>query len=442
VLARDPVPELSRTEEQSDVTSPRPTPVRAAASLLLCSVPAAAGEEPEARAPGWTWEATPAHLEVARALRESRRASAGTSARLVARIAAAGPGALEAQLDVLARRRVPETGPDDAPQVLSDPQRELLLAAIARMPSAAVRAAVAARLEAAPDDADTRLAAIHVLGAVGAAKDLARLPALAPRKHVEERVRPLTREAREAVRAACAAILGRDARALEVLQGAVHAHPPLAPQAVALAVKCGRSTDPALDREFAAWMTGELRGARPEYARSLLQAIGVLDDGANVPALIERLEDADGGVRESAVWALRRVSGLGFAEDPQPWRVWYADEAAWHERARPRLREDLGSHDVERVVAALRAYSDRRTRRAELAEEVAVVLGCAQPELRRLACSVLQQLGVPSACGALAGLLEDAEDTVSEAAWQALRALSGLDLPRDAERVRDLLRIS
>jgi hypothetical protein len=103
------------------------------------------------------------------------------------------------------------------------------------------------------------------------------------------------------------------------------------------------------------------------------------------------------------------------------------------------MRTSLVSADPELVVAALRAYGEHRTRRGELAEEVARVLTNAHPELRRLACAILQALGSSSASSALTAALDDPDASVGDAAWKALKAITGLELPRNSQRVRELL---
>src|SRR5512147_2209045 len=72
----------------------------------------------------WTWETTPAHLRIAAALREARRAGPSDGPLLQQRIIGSGKDSIAAQVDILLRGRVPETSPKDGPQVLSDAQRE------------------------------------------------------------------------------------------------------------------------------------------------------------------------------------------------------------------------------------------------------------------------------------------------------------------------------
>lgn len=444
------------------------------AGAALCLGTGASAQVPEDVGPVlpfWSWPTTPEHLVIAQALRESRRADAAPGAKLVQRMLAAGPGALAAEVDILVRRRVPETLPKDPRQILSEPQRELVLAALARTSESAVRAEIQARLEQDPSDAGTCLAAMHALGAVGNGRDLLRIVELAPRHPGEDLT--LTHLSRQTLRSACASILRRDGRAwsalaevirrvdpeagrallaalgstrepraLSVLFAAARWQPDLGPQAAALASSCGGSADPVLDQDFTAWIVSELPTARPEYLRSLLQALGAIDDGTNVAKLIRHLGHADAGVRDSALWGLRKLSGLGFPADPVSWGAWSAQENAWHRSKRAHLQLELASKDVARVVTALRDYSERRTRRGELARDIVTVLKRPEPELRLLACDVLGHLGSPAACDALAEAMRDSDPSVCEAAWKALCAITGIDLPRDPDAAREVLRVS
>jgi len=447
----------------------RRVPPWIAALPLLASVARAGGPDDSGapRLAAWSWEITPAHKAIAAALRDSRLPSPPPDSRLVDRIVSAGPGTIAAELDILVRKRVPEARPGDAPQILSDPQRALLIAALSRGSASAVRAAVGARVDAAPGDPGTQLAAVHALGAVGAAGDLRKIVELVPRKSGASS--PLSTEAREAVKAACEAILLRDRdaygalkdmmhridpevgrplldalgstrnpRALEVLREAARSQATLRPQVAAMAAKCGVSNDAAVDREFTSWLESELKEARPEYARVILQALGALDDGACVPTLIARLEDPDRGIADSALWGLKKISGLGFPALPASWNAWYLAETSWHDRVRPRLQQNLVSGDTARIVEALRGYAEHRTHRAQLAADVEAVLSDRRPELRHMACGTLGQIGSMNSCLALVGVLEDEDPSVSRAAREALTAITGLQIPDDAVRARSL----
>jgi hypothetical protein len=451
----------------------------ALAAALLCAPPASvarAGEPDEAPAQA-TAQATalgfalaPEHLSIAAALRAARSPDAPSADQLAARIAGCGPGALGAQLDLLVARRVPQCGPDDQPQILSVPQRVILLDGLARMGSARARAELETRLAAAPRDPALALAAVDVLGAVGSVDDLRRLAELAPRRGAEERA--LTREARSSLRAAGASILRRsdaawrawatgvcsvdpaagrelldavgevrDPRALGVLHQVARCRPELEDHAIALAAGCAPSTDAALRADFAAWALNALAGARRERARLLLRALGAHDDGEAVPALIGTLTHEDRALRQAARDALHAMTGLGLPADASAWGAWYELELRWNENERARCRELLASRQRETVAGVLREYAARRVHRSRLAGDVEPLLGAADPTVRRLACMTLRELRAPGSCQALAGALADPDPAVARTAWEALCAISGLELPQDAERVRDLLKI-
>ena len=314
------------------------------------------------------------------------------------------------------------------------------------------------------------LAAVRLLGAIGDARDLQRIAALAPRK--PEPSEALTRDAFDSLRTATQSILARDARAwaqitdvvrttdrsaarsmleavttqrdpraLAVLSDGARSHPELAPLCVAGVRKVGPSMHADVTGDFVLWMVGELKFARAEHRRGLYQAIGVLDDGTHAGELIGGLQDPDEPTRDSALWALRKLTGLGFSATPEPWLAWLQSETAWNESARTAHRADLESSDPERVAAALRGYAGRLVNRESLAEEVAVVLERDEPELRHLACEVLASLRALSAIRPMAYLLSAPEDSVREAAWRALETISGLELPRDPEQAFERLHL-
>jgi len=389
--------------------------------------------------------------------------------QLQQRIVESGRDAVAAQLDILLRNRVPETSPKDGPQVLSDVQRELLLSALGQMPANAVCQELEARLAKTPDERAAKLGAMRALGVVGDANALAQLIALAPRKSATpDEVLPLP--SREALCSATTTLLRRlpaawpalaaalrttdasaarplldalgstrDPRALAILLEVARTNAKLKWQAAGLVPRCGSSLNAELDRQFLEWVRNELQSAEPPYARTLLACVGALDDGAWVPTLIERLEDENSGIREEALCGLRRISGLAYAMDPSPWRAWYETESRWHAQQRPKLLAQFASAETPKVLGAVREYSQHRTRRGELADELVRVLEHAKPEVRTLVISVLEQLGSPAACPALTGMLRDSDKRVVEAAWRALRAISGIELPHDPDQLRELL---
>ncbi|MBK7642305.1 MAG: HEAT repeat domain-containing protein [Planctomycetes bacterium] len=456
------------------MTLPKLPLVRAAAfAAVLFAAPLLRAQDADDAAPPrlapWSWETTPSHLRIATALRDVRRASAADGPLLLKRIVESGRDAIPAQLDILLRGRVPETSPKDGPQVLSEAQRGLLLSALAQMPSKAVRKALEARLAATPDDRAAHLGAIYALGTIGTVADMQQLVELAPRKLNDEK-HSLPFASRAALRTAIAQLLQRergawtalsdtlrkvdlpscevlldsvastrDPRALGVLFDTARSNGRLAWKAASLVPACGSSLNAETDRAYLEWVRSELPTAEPSYARTLLMGVGLLDDGEWAPTLIEKLEDPDSGIREESLSALRRISGLQLPADPAPWRGWYQSEEHWNKVERPHLRDEFACAETPRVLSALRAYAEHRTHRSELASEVVGLLEHGKPEVRGMAINVLERLGSPAACGALLGMLSDSDGAVGEAAWHALNTISGLELPRDQDRLREIL---
>jgi HEAT repeat protein len=167
-------------------------------------------------------------------------------------------------------------------------------------------------------------------------------------------------------------------------------------------------------------------------------AAAALDDGEWVPVLIEHLTHENSGLRAESLAALRRISGLGLLGDPAAWRAWYEAESRWHGQRRPQLLAQLSSGETPKVLSAVREYSEHRTRRAEMVDELVRVLEHGKPEVRGIVISVLEHLGSPAACNALAAMTRDSDAKVVEAAWRALRSISGLELARDPEQLRRL----
>jgi hypothetical protein len=443
------------------------------ASIALCAMAPGARafqEDEEATQPArWSGPVLPATVPVASALRISRLAKAPPLNELVKRIAESGPTTIDTTLDILVLGRVPETCAEDAPQKLSKPQTALLLSALRTFPEAKVRAELASRLEHVAEETRIGLATVQVLGAIGKIDDFERMAALAPRRQKDPEA--LRRDSAEALRAAFTAILQRngytsksivelvpkldracvrellaalgtknDTRALAVLSQTARSHPGLASHAVSLVQKCGRSFDPAVDAEFCTWMRSQLLGARPEYARLLLQAIGELDEGESVPALIAELSNESSSVRASALWGLRRISGLALPPEVEAWTAWYDEEVRWNDRERQRFKDQLVLRDdMEKTVAALSAYAGRRIRRTELALDVAEVLRSKNRQLRELACKTLGQLDSYAVVPLLAAIVEEGDGTIAASALLALRTITKLELPNDVEGMRKAL---
>jgi hypothetical protein len=418
----------------------------------------------------WSWPLDGEHREAARRLREARRAGPEQQVRLLEALVGRGVAALPAWFDILERQRVPETATDDAPQILSEAQRGLLLAAMGRLPAAIVRARVLQRLAAhgaTPGD-EARLAAIRVLAVVGEAGDLSSLARWAPRKpvHDPQSPAPLSREGRAALREAAGGILGRDARgwpglesvlrqcdehaasalldgactkrdprAAETLMRLVRERPVHALQVASLAPRCGRSSRPGVDAAFALWALERAQAVEPEAAEAYLGAVGAFDDGDLAPALCAMAAEGEPRKARAAVAALRSMTGLGL-ERVDEWRTWLEVERRWREQTRPALARDVLHGDEAAVARALKAFGQRRILRGALVADVAPALAARQPALRALACSTLGALGGAEATESLLLACLDEHESVRVAARAALGEIHGEPPPESIDLLR------
>jgi HEAT repeat protein len=443
------------------------------AALLAAGSPAFArgtggdGEspQPEARLE-WVGPLSDLHRQVAGTLRAQRKSNARASELLV-QLLDPGLGVVAPLIDILVQERVPRAQPDDPAQLLSAPQRELLLAALAKFPVERVRAEFERRLPAPPAEPDPHLciAELRIMAAIGRRSDLPNLSARAPREKGE-----IGPTAAAALREAYAAILRRepeafadqmqvlrscdagaakqflfaladlgDKRALPLLDQCARSIPELAQQAIVLLPKIGASGEPEFDQALCAWLVERLDPRRLEWTRASLRAIGVLDDGSQIPALLEQLDSPQDALREAALGALQQVSGLHLGASNGAWREWYARECLWQSSGRQEALTALESGPDALVAQALGAFGEHTLYKQQRAEDVLGVLQHGSPAMRLLACGTLARIGSTRALAPLIELFADADAQLSEAAWRAACTLAGRPLPRVPQEARELL---
>jgi HEAT repeat protein len=185
-------------------------------------------------------------------------------------------------------------------------------------------------------------------------------------------------------------------------------------------------------RAAAARVRAFLGDPREGVRASAAVALGRLGDCECVAALIGLLGGPEEGVRSNAHWALRQVTGLSLPASEPLWLEWHRRELAWFESSAEDAFAALESEDPGLVHAAMQAIVERRLWRDRLADEVLVVLEHPEARLRAAGCDALAKLGSKSALSGLIDLFDDEEPDVVQHAWQALRALTGKDLPSHA----------
>jgi HEAT repeat protein len=311
-----------------------------------------------------------------------------------------------------------------------------------------------------PGDSALRREAQRLLGAVGAAEHAR----LLVRVTVPSRETVLiTPDLRAGFTDALAAILARDPAAIPQMPALLSdASPALSSSIVealarrpndsamrALASLLGRSPglDPLLLLRLAergrARSNGDevvldgvrryLRQRDPALVANAARACGRLGDDGAVESLIGLIESPDERVRTSAFEALREISGLDHGRESTRWTSWYQAEMRWWDgEAEAELVRVERGRGVEYFRAA-RAVLEHRLYRARIAEAFTETLRSGGLSEARLACRALEQLGSPVAVRGLIECLEHPDTELRDAAWQALCAITGVELPPETD---------
>lgn len=368
----------------------------------------------------WAGPTSAQHIEAGTELRSARKRT-GSQETCVRALVRLGEPGIPALLDILSARRIPETVEQDAPMILSEPQAALVLSALQRLPRAAVRSELEARLSQVPVDAGIAMAAVQCLGEIGTRGELLRMLLLVPVREdgslaretrslaTPSVVRYLKRESSawsqaeqsmHALQEGRARILAealgetREARALPALMACARSQTALAPLCVALVRKLPR----ALDAEAARWMSGQLAFAQPEYARILCAGISWLDDGASLAALVDALGSESPKVRDAALSSLREVSGLSMPPEAAAWRSWLDGQQAWVETRLPAIAEAVRGEDLEAALAGIRECAGRRTWKSDVAAALLPAMNRTEGPLSTLAVEMLVPLGAAAVC--------------------------------------------
>ncbi len=363
--------------------------------------------------------------------------------------------------EILRDGRVPDRG--EGEQILSVVQRDLILLSFERLGRTGTLASLA-HLLADPKTVPERIATIEILSAVGRTKDLERVFELALAQDEENASRAMA----DAFRRAACSISKRDGeafrwiaetwrsvrpelladlilaigesedpRGLEFLSDMIFWKSDLADAAVAQIPRVGRSRDEDLNEELRVRLRVQLDPERPDRCRTICMALAELEDLSSLPQIIESLGHESKGLRESAHWALKRLTRLNFPPDPARWSRWYAAELEWLRREKNAVFRRLLSDQEGQVARALHEVEQHPLARDELLAALPSLFESSNPFVRILACQGATDLGREEAVPVLIDALEDPSAEVVKAAHDALRELTGLNLPEDTSAWRE-----
>ena len=407
--------------------------------------------------PAVALDRSPAPLEgldkIVRELRDSRLPHASEEEAIVKRMLPAVEQELPEVFVILATREVPALNEHEEPQRLSDPQTELLTAAVALLDRTTVLEHLDDFLV---DSKNSRARAleIEIVGSVGRAEDAARVikAALPPGEArldswVEKKLRSALsklmgrdertyanllaglRQIPDAVLRVSIFAVGDagDPRGMELLEAIASWKPGLALQAISQVRRIGASPSEHLNRSMIDTVHRFFDRDRPDRCQTVVLALGELEDLDSIPLMLELLENGTPAVRQSAVWALQRISGMAFGENLGLWSRWYQNEQDWNLEHRMQAFDDLRSSNPSRATGALKEIARHRLHRHALALELADAFSHLAPDLQPFACKVLGQLGSRRALSVLLQALGEDEGVLADAAHDAILRITSVD---------------
>ena len=223
----------------------------------------------------------------------------------------------------------------------------------------------------------------------------------------------------------------RSQEALETLAGYLNAFPRMDPIVLTAIARVAQSVPHPVGDGVPHRVRAFLSLSDPRLVVMAARAAGKLEDFDALPVLLELLERGDPDLRGGVLRALRDLTRLRFREDPRLWRDWYREESRWWAEESLGFLADLESPDPIVASRAIGEVSQRRLHRHQLAAALGECLVRPEPELVRVACEGLGQLGSRAAVPALTDCLEHSDEAVREAAWASLQRITGLELPPD-----------
>jgi HEAT repeat protein len=380
---------------------------------------------------------------------------------VVQRLAALRSGAEETYLQGLAITY----GPGAAGDHRSALRRETLVELLSGCHPDALRDPL--RAAAASDEPALRCAALRLLGEIGAWSQVELLfEAIAERPGAPEP----DRQARDLFEEALAGLLARDPAAFDALDQRSRELSPASEVSVVRAVgAAGRVEGLPYLIDVAAWETvpaetalaeiarlapkvrgpcavrlgdlliGHASPERPQACQAATQALGRLGCEQAVEVLIDLLDEEHRGVRESAHWALGRITGQSLALDLERWRAWYDAELDWYSSSGAPLDSALASGDPARIAAALQEVAAHPIFGERFSPGLAEAARVAQPETRLFALHVIELVRSTGTATTLLGLLEDGDPATTERVQATLRHLTGLDGPTSADEWQEAL---
>jgi hypothetical protein len=185
-----------------------------------------------------------------------------------------------------------------------------------------------------------------------------------------------------------------------------------------------------------------LSGNDPEQLVLAAHILALLEDSIVAPGLVDLLEHEDSAVGAASEQALAMLGRCHFKGNRARWKAWITSEEDWFETRFGELIALLHSRGLQLIdaQAALAELAAHPLYRRNITGNLLSAFAGSRPAIQELLCSTLLHLNARGTTAGLLPMLEDLDPDVKHAAWQALRCLTGLDLPLDPTLWRHSLR--
>lgn len=221
------------------------------------------------------------------------------------------------------------------------------------------------------------------------------------------------------------------ARGIDVLLGLLGRDEALDLIVLAQVSRLGEDTVGTLRDEQMNWLRPFLTDDDWRVRREAVAALGRLHDYSSYAQIVTLLDDEQRLIGQTAAWSLRRMSGQDFGDDSTAWRGWFETELSWFQTEGARWTQGLEDEDSTRVVDATRELLEHPLFKHDVAQALVPLLSHEEIAVATSVATALGQIGSRTAIPALVGALSAEDEGLRTAAWTALVALTGRELPLD-----------
>jgi HEAT repeat protein len=215
----------------------------------------------------------------------------------------------------------------------------------------------------------------------------------------------------------------RSSPALEVLSSQLGGRPEEDLLLLSEISRAAAATDLPVDERVAPSVRVCLHRSDPNEVRTAAEVLGRMEDEDSIGELLPLLRCEDRDVARAAHAALCAITGADLLPDPARWRAWLDAESAWFGKIAPALAAELETADRLRKAAVIGEMAAHPLHRREIAGILGRALRSDSPDLLRVGCAALRQLGAQTAVPFLEECAARAEPEPAAAAREALAAL-------------------